>query len=156
MKPTDRITRFRGQYYFLSNFYPCFVELDGDLYPSVEHAFQAAKTTDKDVRAKFQVMDGPDTAKYYGRHLDEVKPGVTLRKDWEQVKDEVMYQLLKDKFTRTEPFESQGDLRRALVATGNKYIEEGNAHGDRYWGTVDGEGKNMLGKLLMKVREEVA
>jgi predicted NAD-dependent protein-ADP-ribosyltransferase YbiA (DUF1768 family) len=71
-----------------------------------------------------------------------------LRPDWEEVKDGIMYKLLKSKFT--DPV-----LRDKLIATGSAELIEGNNHWDRYWGVCRGEGQNKLGKLLMKVREEV-
>lgn len=73
---------------------------------------------------------------------------VNLRPDWESIRDDVMYQCLKSKFR--DPY-----LRDLLLNTGDEFIEEGNSHGDRYWGTVNGEGRNVLGYLLMRVREEL-
>lgn len=145
---TNKISSFRGKNYFLSNFYPCMVELDGQLYPSVEHAFQAAKTLDRDERTKFQVIDSPAMAKHLGRHIG-------LRDDWENVKLDIMYHLVYDKFTRTDPFPNQHDLQVKLLSTGDTYIEEGNRHEDRFWGTVNGVGQNNLGKIIMKVRDEI-
>lgn len=63
------IRSFTGRYGFLSNFYPCKVEFEGAVYPSVEHAFQAAKTLDPDERIKFQSDVKPATAKAWGRKL---------------------------------------------------------------------------------------
>lgn len=151
----DKITGFKGKYEFLSNAYPCFVKLDGELYSSVEHAFQAAKTTDLEVRKHFRVMNGADTAYYFGRHLDEVKKGTVIRPDWEDVRTDIMYNLVKDKFTRTEPFSSQAELKQKLLDTGDAYLENGNTYRDRFWGTVKGEGRNELGIILMKVRDEI-
>jgi predicted NAD-dependent protein-ADP-ribosyltransferase YbiA (DUF1768 family) len=50
-------------------------------------------------------------------------------------------------------FKQNLDLAKLLKETGNSYIEERNCWGNRFWGTVDGLGKNWLGKLLMEVRE---
>jgi predicted NAD-dependent protein-ADP-ribosyltransferase YbiA (DUF1768 family) len=60
-----------------------------------------------------------------------------------------MYQCVKDKFTRNQ------DLKEQLIATGNEELVEGNTWGDIYWGVSRGRGKNMLGKILMRVREEL-
>ena len=60
-----------------------------------------------------------------------------------------MYELCKAKFTQNE------DLKEKLLATGNDILEEGNTWGDRVWGTVNGVGENRLGKILMRVREEL-
>lgn len=135
------IKSFRGEYAFLSNFYPCFVTYEGIRYPSVEHAFQAAKTLDENERKRFAVMQTAADAKYFGRR-------VKLREDWEQVKEDVMLECLRSKFSNKE-------LKEKLLATQSKMLVEGNMHGDRYWGKVQGVGKNRLGELLMKVRSEL-
>ena len=138
----EKITSFRGKYDFLSNFYPCFVYLDGERYSSVERAFQAAKTLDKSERKQFQLCPTNGEAKRRGRHIK-------LRNDWETVKYDVMYNLLKSKFSSNE------SLKTRLLSTGNAYLEESNNHGDRIWGTVKGVGENNLGKLLMQVRSDI-
>ena len=81
-------------------------------------------------------------AKRKGRH-------VQLRHDWEQIKFTVMYEIVKAKFTKNE------DLKIKLLATKDEYLEEGNTWGDKIWGTVNGKGQNNLGKILMRVREEL-
>lgn len=60
-----------------------------------------------------------------------------------------MYEIVKAKFTQNE------DLKQRLLETGDMYLEEGNTWGDRTWGTINGKGQNRLGKILMKVREEL-
>lgn len=60
-----------------------------------------------------------------------------------------MYEICMAKFTQNE------DLKEKLLATGNDILEEGNTWGDKVWGTVNGVGENKLGKILMKVREEL-
>lgn len=137
---SNEINLFKGEYSFLSNFKKCEVEFEGITYPSVEHAFQAAKTLDCEERLKF-TKGSPVTVKGMGRRLK-------LRSDWEDVKDSVMHTCLKSKFQNPE-------LREKLLATGDAVLIEGNNHGDRYWGMVNGEGKNRLGMLLMKVRDEI-
>lgn len=140
------IRAFKGKYAFLSNFYPCMIEYERITYPSAEHAFQAAKTLDKDTRITMSVCPTPADARYCGRRLE-------LREDWEQVKISIMKEIVKDKFTRNMAFRQ--DIRQMLLDTGDAYLEEGNSHGDRFWGTVKGEGQNWLGKILMEVRSEV-
>ena len=150
-KNCTHIRSFSRTYAFLSNFYPCIVEYEGMTFPSVEHAFQAAKTLDMEERSNFCAYPDPATAKKAGRKLK-------LRKDWEDVKIDIMRQLVYDKFTRNM---SRGngyvivDIRKKLLNTGNAYLEEGNNHGDRFWGTVKGEGQNWLGKILMEIRSEL-
>lgn len=141
----NKISKFTGKYRFLSNFYPCLVEFEGMIFPSVEHAFQAAKVLDLQERRKFRVYPTPADAKAFGRH-------VKLRPDWEQVKVKIMTDIVRDKFTRNK---CRDDIRSLLLETGTSYIEEGNNHKDTFWGTVNGEGRNELGKILMQVREQL-
>lgn len=137
------ITKFRGDYNFLSNFYKCKVLLDGVEYPTVENAFQASKTLDHDERLQFQTCS-PVDAKKLGYK-------VNLRKDWEYIKDSIMFGLLFQKFIQNSIFNNR------LVNTNGRWIIEGNDWGDRYWGceNEDGEwaGKNKLGRMLMVLRE---
>lgn len=137
------IDSFSGKYRFLSNFYPIQVTYDGGRYPTVEHAYQAAKTLDASTRLLFQVPSAlsPGQAKGLGR-------GLTLRADWEQVKVNIMYQLLESKF-------EDEHLRLCLLDTGEEELIEGNTWGDRFWGVCNGRGENMLGRLLMQLRESL-
>lgn len=146
---------FRDVYYFLSNFYMCSVMYDEVLYPSSEHAYQAVKTLDKSQREIIRRLNRPSDAKSFARFLQ-------LREDWDKVKINIMYQIIKDKFTRNK------NLATMLIQTKDAVLEEGNTWGgkqvsfeidliiqDRFWGKVDGKGSNHLGKILMKVREEL-
>lgn len=135
------INKFDGEYAFLSNFTPCKVTYNGRTYRTVEHAFQAAKSLDEMEQKIFLFVSDPAEAKRWGRQ-------VHLRPDWEQVKDNIMKDLLKQKFSQ-EPFKSQ------LLATGNIKLVEGNTWNDTYWGICKGRGLNMLGTLLMEVRSEL-
>jgi ribA/ribD-fused uncharacterized protein len=132
---------FRGDYYFLSNFYSAPVMYEGLLYYNNECAFQSAKTLNKELRESFAELDDPSVAKKSGKLLH-------LRPDWENVKDEVMYQIVKNKFTRN------ADLKQKLLNTGDAELVEGNIWGDTYWGVCKGKGQNKLGKILMRVRKE--
>lgn len=136
------INKFSGKYEFLSNFFPCYVTYDGDVYSSVERAFQAAKCLNKSDRIRFQVIGTNADAKKLGRQVD-------LRPDWETLKVDIMYQLLKSKF------QNNAELRNKLVDTGDSRLVEGNQHGDTFWGVYKGNGKNMLGNLLERVRSEI-
>lgn len=139
------ITDFTGEYFFLSNFSESEVIFDGEPYPTIEHAFQAAKTLHKEERQSVQNAATPAQAKQLGR-------AVTLREDWEQVKFDIMLELLRQKF-------SQPELHKKLLDTGENELIEGNTWGDKVWGCVlyKGEwiGKNHLGKLLMQVRADL-
>ena len=134
-----QISEFRGPYFFLSNFYETPVKYDGLTYPSSEAAFQAAKCLDPKARKIFQTMT-PKQAKQFGRR-------VSLRPDWEEVKLQVMADILKNKFENKE-------LRAKLLATENANLVEGNYWHDTFWGVdlATGKGQNHLGKLLMALR----
>lgn len=132
------IERFIGKYAFLSNFYESPIAHGGVTFGSVEAAFQAQKCPS--MADKFGKLT-PSKAKKLGRR-------VQLRSDWENIRVTVMYNLLTTKFEDPE-------LRKKLLDTGDAKLIEGNSWGDRYWGTVNGEGRNVLGKLLMKVRDDI-
>lgn len=141
MKHPD-ILEFQGEFRFLSNFWLAPLCLDGLQYPSVEHAYQAAKTTDAAERAKFQSGDA-GLAKRNGRRLKSLRP------DWDAVKVEVMTALVRAKF------QLHPQLEAKLLATGDCQIIEGNHWGDRFWGVCRGVGENRLGQILMQVRAEL-
>lgn len=136
------IDSFTGQYRFLSNFYPAWVHYKGIDYPSVEHAYQAQKTDIPSEQVAISKLSTPAQAKRMGRQ-------VKWRRDWDKVKVGVMRDLLQIKF-------AQQELLQKLLATGDEQLVEGNWWGDRFWGVCHGEGQNMLGKLLMEVREQYA
>lgn len=128
-------------YRFLSNFYYAPVVLDGVLYTTVEHAYQAAKSNKPESRSIVRDMPTPGYAKRAGRRLKD-------RNDWDAAKVEVMLDLLRQKFARGRP------CAVLLEATGDTELIEGNTWSDRFWGVYNGEGQNMLGRLLMQVRAE--
>lgn len=137
------IKEFQGKYRFLSNFWRCRIVYYEEKYNSVEHAYQAAKFTDKDIREKIKNAKTLGEAKRIARRNRD-----KIRKDWNEVNLKIMEQLVIFKFL--EP-----DLYDKLIETGQKYLQEGNYWGDTFWG-VDlktGKGKNNLGKILMKVRD---
>ncbi|MEO2069577.1 MAG: NADAR family protein [Desulfurobacteriaceae bacterium] len=146
----NKIIRFRGKYFFLSNFYPCKVEYEGLVYPSVENAFQAAKTAP--FRRQQFTKISPKEAKKLGRK-------VPLFGDWEGRKVKVMKELVMKKFQQNE------DLKKKLLETGDAILIEGNTWGDEFWGVNlrkpdptspwGYKGENWLGKILMEVREKL-
>lgn len=139
MNITKLIDSFSGDYDFLSNFHPSPVLLDGIEYPTVEHAYQAAKTLDKEQRKAIQLAETPGKAKKLGQKVD-------IREEWELIKLLVMSNLLIQKF-------DVPGLHSLLIATGDAKLVEGNWWHDTYWGVCDGKGKNHLGKLLMQIRD---
>ena len=144
-KKLTKISAFQGKYAAFSNFYPCFVVYEGMIFPSAEHAFQAAKTTDRNERVAFAVCPTAKEVKALGRKIQ-------LRPDWEEIKVQVMTEVVRDKFVRNQ---ADKDIKKLLLSTGDALLEEANSHGDRFWGTVKGEGQNWLGKILMQVRGEL-
>ena len=74
---------------------------------------------------------------------------IALREDWDAVKDDVMYRVCKEKFMQSRK------LKAWLLATSNAELEEGNTWGDCYWGVCRGIGRNKLGRILMRVREDL-
>jgi ribA/ribD-fused uncharacterized protein len=145
---TEMISDFRGDYAFLSNFYPVEVTVDSVEYPTVEHAFQAAKTLDYDIRRSIRNAATPATAKRMGRR-------VKRREDWFDVSVVILEALVREKFTR------YAELIDLLLKTGEAELIEGNNWNDRFYGAVWNSkknqwiGENHLGQILMKVRDEL-
>lgn len=143
------IKDFTEKYFFLSNFYNCYLTYEGTIYHSTEAAFQAAKTLDISERERIARLS-PSDAKKAGRKL-------VLRPDWEDVKDKVMYDVCLAKFTQNDSLR----LKERLLATGNEALIEGNTWHDNCWGNCSCDkcknivGENRLGKILMKIREEL-
>ncbi|MGN1415711.1 MAG: NADAR family protein [Oscillospiraceae bacterium] len=135
------IDLFRGQYFFLSNFFEAPIIYDDIIYGSSEAAFQAQKTLDISQRELFTELT-PLKAKKRGEQL-------SLRSDWEKVKLDIMYEICKAKFTQHE------ELRQLLISTCGEMLIEGNDWGDTFWGVSGGIGENHLGKILMRIRDEI-
>ena len=136
------IDKFTGKYAFLSNFYP--VEILG--YSTLEHAYQAMKTTNLEERQSITNCKTPGQAKRRGQHI-------TLRNDWEDTKIFVMETLLQFKFS--DPI-----LKLQLFLTMDLTLVEGNTWHDNFWGSCickkcGDKGENHLGQLLMKHREHI-
>jgi ribA/ribD-fused uncharacterized protein len=138
------IKEFQGRYRWLSNFWITPSAYNGVIYRSSEHAFQAAKSTDREYQARILNTESPALAKKLAR---EVKPRV----DWNLIRDKVMLEVVRSKFNLNV------DLKRELLDTYPRHLQEGNLWKDTYWG-VDlntSVGENKLGKILMQVREEI-
>lgn len=141
------ISSFDKEYAFLSNFYETLVDFEGLIYPSSEAAFQAAKTLDHRLRQDFTVLN-PSQSKRMGRTID-------LRPDWENVKEDVMLRIVRSKFN------SNPEIAEKLIATYPQVLVEGNHWHDNTWGDCscvrcrDIRGQNMLGQILMTVRDEL-
>lgn len=136
------IKRFREEFAFLSNFAPCKINFMGRVFPSTENAYAAAKCKYEEDIDQFTTISSGQ-AKRLGRR-------VANREDWDSVKLKIMEELLVQKFNQ-EPF------KQKLIDTGDQEILEGNSWGDKFWGVDEKTliGENNLGKLLMKIRENI-
>jgi ribA/ribD-fused uncharacterized protein len=132
------------EYGCFSNFAAYPIEVKGKVWPTSEHYFQAQKFAGTEHEEAIRLANSPMMAARMGR--DRTVP---LRSDWEALKDEVMREAIRAKFQQHQ------DLRQTLLATGNARIAE-HTEKDSYWGDGgDGSGKNMLGRILMEIREEL-
>ena len=134
----------KGEYGAFSNFADYPIKLKGHRWPTTEHYFQAQKFESPADQKEIRTVKSPMVAARMGRSRKR-----KLRSDWEAVKIGVMREALVAKFTQHE------DLRELLLGTGDAKLVEHTAN-DSYWGDGgDGSGRNMLGILLMEVREQL-
>jgi N-glycosidase YbiA len=132
------------EYGCFSNFAPYPIALQGKTWPTSEHYFQAQKFAGTGHEKAIRLQKSAMIAARMGR--DRKKP---LRKDWEAVKDDIMREAVRAKFRQ------HADLAKILLGTGDALIVE-HTENDSYWGDGgDGSGKNMLGTILMEVRQEL-
>lgn len=137
------IDSFRGDNEFLNSAFACNIEFDGDIYPSLEHAFQAAKTNDMTGREFIKAAATAADAKALGKK-------VTIVADWDQKRLDVMASLVRQKFTNNL------DLKVKLLMTGTADLVQGGMRRDRFWGVdKNGVGENHLGKILMTIRDAI-
>lgn len=136
------IDSFEKEYDFLSNFYVAPVDIYELKGVSTESVFQAMKSLNIQERNEIASCL-PSRAKRLGRK-------VNLRQDWDDIKDDVMYDVVLAKF-KQNPI-----LKQKLLDTADAILVEGNTWGDKYWGVCDGIGLNKLGQTLMRVREELS
>lgn len=133
-----------GEYGGFSNFSRHPVFLKGKKWPTSEHYFQAMKFLGTEHEEAVRLCKTPSLAASMGRSRK-----LPLRRDWESVKDQVMLEAVRAKFTQHE------ELKAVLLSTGHAKLIEHTAKDD-YWGDGgDGSGKNRLGQLLMRVRDEL-
>lgn len=132
-------------YFCFTNFSRHGFELDGQFWPTSEHYFQAQKFEDKEIQEKIRSATGPKEAAKLGRNSE-----FPLRADWEEIKYEIMKSAVRAKF------KTHSDIKKILLSTGNQDLIE-DSPVDYTWGCgKDGTGKNLLGKILIEVREELA
>ena len=133
-----------GEYGCFSNFSKHAVHLKGKRWPTTEHYFQAQKFAGTEHEEDVRTCKTAREAANMGRSRK-----LPLRRDWESVKDQIMLEAVRAKFTQHE------DLRAILLGTGTAKLVE-HTENDSYWGDGgDGTGKNRLGQILMQVREEL-
>jgi len=149
------ILEFQRNNRFLSNFYPAEFVWDMIVWPSSEHAYQAAKSADRATRIAISKVTDPGTVKRIGRgtkfDVDGKSYKVVVRPEWDSIKIATMEEIVREKFKQN------GDLAHRLLDTGDVVLEEGNRWKDKFWGVCppgSGDGRNELGKILMKIREE--
>jgi ribA/ribD-fused uncharacterized protein len=134
----------KGPYGCFSNFSQHEVVVDGKLWRTSEHYFQAQKFAGTEYETVVRNAISPREAADLGRNRD-----YPLRSDWDQVKDDVMRKVVLAKFSQYE------ELKKILLSTGEAVLVEHTVN-DKYWGDGgDGTGKNMLGKILMEIRSEL-
>jgi hypothetical protein len=134
------------QYKEFSNFFPVKLSLDGSVWPTVEHYFQAMKfPANPEYQESIRIATTAAVAKRLGKTRE-----FPLRSDWNTYRDTVMYAALKEKFSERHP-----ELRDKLLATGDAILKEASPM-DNYWGIGRSKkGQNKLGQLLMKIRSEL-
>ena len=138
------IYEFKDEYDWLSNFSDVDVILDGITFKSVEHAYQSAKSEDKNWK---------NFCSDYSNSAGKIKKeshSIIIKENWEDIRVSIMFSLLVQKFN-TEPYKTK------LIETGEVYIQEGNNWNDKFWGFCfkTNYGKNNLGKLIMVVRNDL-
>lgn len=116
--------------------------LNGVEYKSVEHAYQASKTLDPQEHEKIRNAGSPREARNLGRQT-------VMRPDFDDIKIPLMEYLVRNKFANSP------SLTIDLIETHDIELIEGNTWGDKFWGVCDGKGQNHLGKILMRVRQEI-
>ena len=130
----------RNEYAFMSNYYPCRVTYNGLTYESSEAAYQAQKESDPEKR-KLYCNVSPSIARLYAEQIN-------LAPTWDLIKDQIMYEVNKAKFTQNEGF------KELLLEVSEDIVQE-NTWNDTYWGVCNGVGLNKFGKILTRIKEEL-
>lgn len=136
------------QYGVFSNLLRRPISFEGEIFPTAEHAYQAGKARKKEVRDWLMAAPSPSLLAMaaHGLYYWDIAPG------WSTTKFARMKAVLVAKFTQHD------DLKQTLLSTGKSRLVEAatvDSTVNRLWGEVNGVGKNMLGVLLMEVREEL-
>jgi N-glycosidase YbiA len=140
------------KFYKVSEEYGCFSNfskhsfmINNIFYRTAEHYFQSNKFIGTRYEEEILKVKTAIEAARMGRNRN-----YPLRDDWEDIKNDVMKKAVLEKFR------THNDIRGILILTGNENIIEATID-DYYWGCgANGTGKNMLGKILMEVRDELS
>lgn len=143
------INDFRGDYRWLSNFHLVPIRYQGIDFPSTEHAYQAMKSFDHNVRLQFSTAAGLTC-----KEARQLGQEILLRADWSKIRDQVMEDVLRLKFA------VGSDLAQRLISTDDEELCEGNRHHDCHFGICHcdkcgGIGENRLGIIQMMLRSEL-
>ena len=131
-----------------SNLYRRSMTFEGCLYPTAEHAYQAGKARKKEVRDWLMAAPSPSLLAMaaHGLYYWDITP------KWSTTKFARMKSVLHAKFSEHQ------DLGEILLGTGDaRLVESATVDNpvNRLWGEVNGVGRNMLGILMMEVRDEI-
>jgi ribA/ribD-fused uncharacterized protein len=139
-----QIPYYETSYFALSNFSAHSIRYEGVLYPTVEHAYHAQKFTDQAIVDEIMAAGSPLEAYSVAQRYKAAR-----KQDWDEIKVSVLYELVREKVRQ------HSEVREALLATADEEIVEVNPNDD-FWGNgKDGNGQNQMGKILMKIREEL-
>jgi N-glycosidase YbiA len=140
---TEKQIKFHGYKHPLSNFYESNFRIGTFIYPTVEHYYQSQKSNDSYERMDILMADTPKEAKEMGKYIEDIK------ENWDDKKLIYMWKGLYAKFTQNH------HLKKYLLDTKDVELVE-NSPVDSYWGRgKNWDGENKLGKMLMKLREEI-
>lgn len=135
--------KFRGNYNFLSNFYPARVFFEGEWYATAEHAYQAAKFDDPEIKEAIKNSETPGRAKRLAASNSD-----KISDHWNKHKLPIMYTIVSQKF------KNNPKLKQKLIEVDEPIVEH-NEWNDTFWGVCNGEGENNLGKILERVKREI-
>jgi ribA/ribD-fused uncharacterized protein len=138
---TPQLIRFVGDKRFLSSYYPSTIYINGQSYPTLEHAWQGLKTNDVEERELIRKAPTPSEAKKLGQC-------VTLRDGWREDKLTIMEELVKKKFDNPFLSEMLLTIKDEEIVVQGRWLNE-------FWGVVNNVGKNEFGKILTKVRNQL-
>lgn len=162
-KKAGRNVKIDTKYAGLSNYYDSPIEYEGTMWKSNERAYQASKFTDKNYIEAIRNAHTSNDSKIFGSQnagrwskkemIDAIKDakmrGVVIRRDFDKIKDGIMYKINLAKYTQSDK------MKKLLLSTGDSEIIEGSPF-DSYWGCGSNlQGQNNLGKILMRIRSKL-